>query len=863
MKKLLKAVLAVTLISFAVSCSSIEVHSLLCEGLVNPLGIDNPEPHFSWKVSGDIPTVSAYQIQVASSAGALLAGDPDRWDSGRVLSCNTVMIPYEGSSLNPEDECFWRVRVWGGGTASGWSAPSRFSVGLLNGIPGNYIGAFGGNDVSPLFRSGFEASAGDEIFIHVASLGYHELYVNGCKVGDAILSPAVSQLDKRSLTMTYDISESVVQGRNEIGIWAGKGWYTKEAFDADYGGPLVKAAVRRKSGDCGWETILATDSTWRASDTGYRSPGKAVAWEFGGETIDARIAASSETSPVEVVEVKGIEESPMMCPPNVMTDTLHAVSVSPLDDSSFFAKELGVSTAGCWLVDMGRSILAQMEFNLPANEAGTLINACYADRIREDGILEKDTFYASGRGEGDTFRNRFCHHAFRYVVLTGCEKAPKPEDIVAYTFRTDYADASSFECSDKDMNDIHDLVKYTLSLLTFSGYQVDCPHIERLGYGGDGNSSTMTTQTMYDAAPLYYNWLRAWGDVIRPDGSLPHTAPSPISAGGGPYWCGFIIMAPYRTALNYGDLRMAGELYDKMKLWLEYVDAYSVDGLLKRWPDTDYRGWYLGDWIAPEGIDVTDPLSIDIVNNCSLSQNLSALEKTALLLGKEDDARHFALRRDSLNATIHRVFFNPEDTTYASRSELDMLYPMLVGAVPGEIYPAVRKKMMERSSAVYRNHIAEGLVGIPILAEWAVMDNQPDFVYEKLKKRDCPGYLYMLDNGGTSTWEYWDGRRSFIHNCFNGIGSWFYQAVGGIVPEEPGYRTFSINPQIPSGINWADVTKETPYGKIEVHWKISGDTVEYDLTVPVGTTARFTDISGKTRLLEAGRLFCKASFHKD
>ena len=32
-----------------------------------------------------------------------------------------------------------------------------------------------------------------------------------------------------------------------------------------------------------------------------------------------------------------------------------------------------------------------------------------------------------------------------------------------------------------------------------------------------------------------------------------------------------------------------------MKHWLDYVDAYSVDGLLKTWPTPVYRWWYLGD----------------------------------------------------------------------------------------------------------------------------------------------------------------------------------------------------------------------------------------------------------------------------
>ena len=40
------------------------------------------------------------------------------------------------------------------------------------------------------------------------------------------------------------------------------------------------------------------------------------------------------------------------------------------------------------------------------------------------------------------------------------------------------------------------MIYYTLRCLSLGGYLVDCPQLERLGYGGDGNASTMTAQTM-------------------------------------------------------------------------------------------------------------------------------------------------------------------------------------------------------------------------------------------------------------------------------------------------------------------------------------------------------------------------------
>ena len=53
--------------------------------------------------------------------------------------------------------------------------------------------------------------------------------------------PAVSQLDKRSLVVTYDITSFLKSGKNEILLWLGKGWYKKTTFKAEHDGPVVRA----------------------------------------------------------------------------------------------------------------------------------------------------------------------------------------------------------------------------------------------------------------------------------------------------------------------------------------------------------------------------------------------------------------------------------------------------------------------------------------------------------------------------------------------------------------------------------------------------------------------------------------------
>jgi len=107
-----------------------------------------------------------------------------------------------------------------------------------------------------------------------------------------------------------------------------------------------------------------------------------------------------------------------------------------------------------------------------------------------------------------------------------------------------------------------------------------------------------------------------------------------------------------------------------------------------------------------------------------------------------------------------------------------------------------------------------------------------------------------------TTWESWDcGRagkedRSRVHNCYNGIAIWFYQALAGIRPDSAntGYKHFFIDPQPVEGIEWVHATKPTPYGTIEVN--IEGRQMK--VVVPQGTSATVFPNSKHERKVEAG-----------
>ena len=108
-------------------------YALRCESLVEPVGIGRTHPALSWKLRAARPDLrglrqTAYEVRVGARPGGR-----ELWDTGRVASAAQYGIEYVGRPLRSGQGAYWSVRAWDAkGSPSAWSAPARFSVGLLN-----------------------------------------------------------------------------------------------------------------------------------------------------------------------------------------------------------------------------------------------------------------------------------------------------------------------------------------------------------------------------------------------------------------------------------------------------------------------------------------------------------------------------------------------------------------------------------------------------------------------------------------------------------------------------------------------------------------------------------------------------------
>ncbi|MDR1683438.1 MAG: family 78 glycoside hydrolase catalytic domain, partial [Candidatus Symbiothrix sp.] len=464
MKKLFLYLILISLCLCPCQGKNIDIYDVRCDNLTNPLGIATGAPRFSWKVRSSIDgdRQTAYRIIAASSLSLLKEGKADLWDSEKTGSTASVLVPYSGNKLSSGAFVYWKVQVWNkDGKASSWSKPAHFSVGLLNpdDWSGKYIGLSkdDGDKQSPLLRKHFDLTeVAGAFLLHVNSLGYHEIYVNGKKVGDEVLVPAVSQFDKRSLAVTYNVSEYLRKGRNDLVVWLGKGWYHAGLPGVVHEGPAVRAQLEQVL-DKKRNTLLATNEFWQVRESGYSDLGTWKPWNFAGEKIDASILPAALSSAeldkltwknAAIIDVPEHKATPQMTESNRIMETVKPINLSRTDE-------------GVWLADMGKALTGWVEVKFPKLQAGQEIVLEYCDHLDKGKFFDqkqKDVYIASGK-TNEIFRNKFNYHSFRYLKISGLQQI-EAENISGMLIHTAYRTSSSFACSDEDMNAVHNLVQH-------------------------------------------------------------------------------------------------------------------------------------------------------------------------------------------------------------------------------------------------------------------------------------------------------------------------------------------------------------------------------------------------------------------
>lgn len=887
------AMLPVAFLSFSEERSSIRPVALTCEYLENPTGLDVAYPRFSWKLlavdrlsHGQRQT--AYRIRVSRLSESLSNGKGDVWDSGWICSDEMQLIEYGGIPLSSDAAYFWNVCVKDeAGRESHLSETARFTTGFFSqdewsakwiGSSEKYLFALEGNKIpDPWLRKTFDLkSKPSQANLFVASVGYHEVYVNGRKIGDHILEPAVTDHTKRARYIAYDIAPALVPGKNVIALWLGTSWsiFAPYATPDKPRTPIVLAQTDIYSTGETKPVRIVTDESWKM----HPSPNKLIGnWGFGmpggygGEIYDARKEISGWNLPgfddrkwvSAVVYTPSLKLSSQRVETNILKEEIRPVAIENRPDGSFRI-DMGVNFAGWTQIDL-------------KGAPGDTIRLFFSEREQNETTFSLNSAYVLGESGKGTFRNRFNYSSGRWITIKGLKEAPRKKGIKGWTVRSGYKEASAFECSDALQNWIYKTVIHTFENLSLGGYIVDCPQRERFGYGGDAHATSETGMLNFQLGAFYNKWLEDWRDVqgVEPmvgnmndsawarkkegsgrflgGGILPQTAPT-YHGGGGPAWGGIVITLPWFMYQYYGDKRVLEENFETIEGWLTFLDTHVENNMLKR-----YGGFFdfLGDWLWPgateQGMNNNSDENL-FFNNCYWIYNLKTAAKIARAIGKTAYAERWERKAIEAGEAIHNRYYLPHECNYSDGSMRSLSAALYGDIVPPELRPAVMQSLQNEILVNCKGHIDVGITGGAMLFKILRKEGRDDLLYTMTSQTDYPGWGFMRENGATTIWEMWEKDlpgHSLLHSSFLYPGAWYIDGVAGIRCDAgfPGFRKFDV--RVPKfhekQISWANARFDSPAGLILSSWKREKEKLSLSLTVPPNcrATVWFPDESGK------------------
>lgn len=1014
------------------------VTNLSCEYRTDPVTVDIRAPRLSWELRADGRSrrQRACQIQAATSR-RLLTSKPDLWDTGRVDTDQSTLVPYAGAPLASRMTVFWRVRVWDeANRRSPWSAVSQWNMGLLSPQDwrARWIGLEGGDapdglkqahwiwapdavDGAPCtFRKAFDLPAGREVFsarvvigvrstfsvrvnghsvrsgartifsptsevdiesglvpgrnvleidagaseqpdqpsgliaalvieytdgeiriqpsdrtwqaaaagtapqapawrpaderaangeapypslrgddyrrlparmlrreftvssrvsravVYFCGLGVSELYLNGRRVGDQVLSPGLTDYNTRCQYVTCDVTRSLRQGVNAVGAWLGNGRYYAPRHSAPtetftYGYPKMLLQMEITYADGRTETLVS-DASWKVTADGPLRANN----EYDGEIYDARRNLTgwdragyddSRWAQAQCVEPPSGVLCSEMAEPIRVQQTLTPVSITEV-------------RPGVYIADLGQNIAGWCRISVQA-PAGHRITLRHAERLKQDGALYTDNlrsakcadvYIAAGRGR-ERYEPRFVYHGFRYVEITGYPGKPSADSITGVVIHDDLKRAGTFHCSDALVNRIYRNMVWGIRG-NYRSIPTDCPQRdERQGWFGDRAQVSRGEMSVFHTPAMHTKWLRDIADSQLEGGHLPDLAPA--------YWKFYTnsvtfptlaVVLPGHLYQQYGDRRILETCYPMMKRWAEMMIAQMREDLM---PKDTY-----GDWCvppeSPELIWSADPNRVtnaELVASAYFYGNLRSMSAYAALLGFPEDTARYAQIADRMQSAYHARWYNASTGAYDNGSQTSYVLTLAFGLAPEPVRRQVFQGLIDHVLVHCGGHLRTGMIGSQWLMRTLSDNGRPDVAWKLATQTTFPSWGYMINRGATTIWELWNGDTGDplmdSGNHVMQIGdlcTWLHESVAGIAPDtaHPGFRHIIMRPVFPPGLNSARATRQTLYGEVVSDWKRTGEALQWDVTIPVNTTATlYVPAERVTSVFENGRRLDTAS----
>jgi alpha-L-rhamnosidase len=816
------------------------------------LGLGTATPRLSWIVAEADPAFvqEAYEVELTRAGG-----EPE---VVQVAGRDQVLVPWPAAPLTSRESVRVRVRVSGAGMRSAWSDPATVEAGLLRTedwtarfISPRELGRLGGP--APVLQSAFDLPGGVVwARLYATAHGLYEATLNGRRVGDQVLAPGWTSYSHRLRYQTYDVTDLVREGGNDLEVLLGNGWYRgRLGFRGRrglYGDRLALLAQLEVTTADGAVHVLSTDTGWTARESGVLADDL-----YDGQRTDLRPSSGARSDTVEVVDGDLGRLVAPDGPPVRVTQTLPATAVFS-------------SPSGATLVDFGQNLVGWVRLRVQDQAPGQEVVVRHAE-VLDGGELgvrplrtakATDAYLLAGAPE-EVLEPCFTFHGFRYAEITGLPEI-RPEDVEAVVVSSDLRRTGWFSSSNPVLDRFHENVVWGMRG-NFVDVPTDCPQRdERLGWTGDLQVFTPTASFLFDSAGFLSSWLADLAAEQRPDGSVPFVVPdvleSPLPAAAA--WGDAATLVPWVLYQRTGDVGLLARQLPSMRAWVDHIADLAGAGHL--WTG----GFQFGDWLdptAPHDAPFKAQANPDVVATAHLARSAEVVGLAAAVVGDADVAEKYT----RLAGEVREAFAH-EYVTAGGRvlSDCPTVYALALEWVllPTE---GQRHRAGDRLADLVRSsgfRISTGFVGTPLVTDALTNSRHLDVAYRLMLQTGCPSWLYAVTMGATTVWERWDAllpdgainpgeMTSFNHYAFGAVADWLHRVVAGLAPAAPGYRKLLVRPAVSCDLDSASARHRTPYGDAEVSWERSDGHLRLRVVVPVGATAT-VHIPGQADPLHVG-----------
>ncbi|WP_258104728.1 alpha-L-rhamnosidase [Marinoscillum sp. MHG1-6] len=843
---------------------SISIGSMRTEGLVSPEGIDVTDPGLSWLIETNENDVyqTAYQVLVASSADSLTEASADLWNSGKVKS-GATQIEYSGTAPDSNSKQYWKVKVWTNKGVTEWSQIGYWSTGLkyYKDWWGRWIGfnepfEWEKIDTRPTLgarylRSEFELEKKvKSATAYIIGLGLYEMFLNGQKVGEAVLAPAPTDYFENVKYNAYDVTNYLRSGEsNTLGVVLGSGRYFtmrqnyKPYKIRNFGMPKLLFHMVITFEDGSQQRVWSHDKWKGTTDGPIRNNN-----EYDGEFYDARKELGdwavsgyddSRWLDVEYVpEPNGAYQAQMNPNMRVMKE-IKPISISQVDQNRY-------------VLDLGQNISGWLQMRVKGPK-GTQVKLRFAESLQDDGELfvtnlrdaeATDTYILSGQ-DIETWEPSFTYHGFRYVEITGYPGKPTIDDFVGKFIYDEMETVGSFETSDPTINQIYANAWWGTAS-NYKGMPVDCPQRnERQPWLADHAVGTYGENFMFDNAPLYKKWLEDMRYAQKEDGSMSDVAPAYWNYySDNMTWPGTMLIIARMLYEQTGDIEPIADNYSAMRKWLFYMrDRYMSDEYIMT------KDSY-GDWCKPpksieegtgKNADLKEPSQL--IASAYYYHFMEMMIEFASLTRNERHISNYQTDMERTKQAFNAKFYN-EEGYYGEGRMTDNILPLYFGLVDDRNQEIVFDNLIKTIEEKNNGHLSTGLIGTQWLMRTLTKYGRSDLAYKLTTTRTYPSWGYMVENGATTIWELWHGNvanpkmNSQNHVMLLGdLIMWYYHSLAGIKAVEPGFKVIEMKPEFDVDLDYVKASYKSVNGLIKSHWTKKGEELTWNITVPPNTTA--------------------------